>query len=206
VEAGRIKDGPGARLKTALREVLERYRVEMRLTASQNLLLVNVAEGDREEINRILAAQQVLVERQAAKVRLASMACPALPTCGLALAESERVLPEVLAGFEGLLSRLNLAEEEIIIRMTGCPNGCVRPYMAEVGIVGRAPQKYHVFLGGNEGSTRMNRLFRENVKQAELLPVLEPVLARYAQERQPGERFGDWCERVLWKETEAAGN
>jgi sulfite reductase (NADPH) hemoprotein beta-component len=95
---------------------------------------------------------------------------------------------------------LNLSREEIVIRMTGCPNGCVRPYMAEVGIVGRAPNKYHLFLGGNEASTRLNRLYKENVKTDQLIPTLQDLLGRFAQDRQVGERFGDWCQRSLWNE------
>jgi sulfite reductase (NADPH) hemoprotein beta-component len=133
------------------------------------------------------------------------MACPALPTCGLALAESERFLPDLLGRVETLLAELDLRDEEIIIRMTGCPNGCARPYMAEIGFVGKAPGKYQVYLGGNEASTRLNRIFRENVKESEIINELRPVLARFARERTGAERFGDWCERVLWKETPAPG-
>jgi sulfite reductase (NADPH) hemoprotein beta-component len=102
-----------------------------------------------------------------------------------------------------LLGELGLGEEEIVIRMTGCPNGCARPYMAEIGFVGKAPGKYQLYLGGNESSTRLNRLFRENVKEAEIINELRPLLTRFARERLGTERFGDWCERVLWKETPA---
>lgn len=129
------------------------------------------------------------------------MACPALPTCGLALAESERYLPGLLGRIESLLSELGLSQQELVIRMTGCPNGCARPYMAEIGFVGRAPGKYNIYLGGNESSTRLNRSYRDNVKDADVIPELRTVLSRYAQERLGAEAFGDWCARVLWNET-----
>jgi sulfite reductase (NADPH) hemoprotein beta-component len=204
IETGRIKDGDNGSLKSALGQVVEKFRPEIRLTPSQNLLLVNVARENREEIDRLLAEHNVKVEDQASPLRRASMACPALPTCGLALAESERALPGLLTRFEQLLDEVGLREEEVIIRMTGCPNGCARPYMAEIGIVGRAPNKYHIFVGGNESSTRLNRLFKENVKNEDIIPELRPVLVRFAAERRLGERFGDWCERVLWTEVAAA--
>ncbi len=128
------------------------------------------------------------------------MACPALPTCGLALAESERVLPEFINKVEALLAELELANEELILRMTGCPNGCARPYLAEVALVGKAPNKYQIYLGGNEGSTRMNRLHKDSVKSEDLIPELRNVLSRFKSERNQGERFGDFCARVLWNE------
>jgi sulfite reductase (NADPH) hemoprotein beta-component len=204
VESGRIRDHGENRLKTGLRQVVERFRTEMRLTPSQNVLLVNVAVTDVEPITRILADHGIAVERQANALRRASMACPALPTCGLALAESERYLPDLLTRFEALLQELGLADDEIIVRMTGCPNGCVRPYMAEIGFVGRAPGRYQLYLGGNESSTRLNRLYRDTVKDPEIINELRPVLTRYAAERNKGERFGDWCARVLWAELDAA--
>jgi sulfite reductase (NADPH) hemoprotein beta-component len=201
VEAGRIADREDVRLKTGLRRVVEQFRPEVRLTPSQNILLVNIAAADVEPIRRVLSEHGVEVDQQASHLRRASMACPALPTCGLALAESERYLPGLLTRLEAMLREIGLGEEEIIIRMTGCPNGCVRPYMAEIGFVGRAPGRYQIYLGGNEGSTRLNRLFRDTVKDPDLLNELRPVLTRYAGERRGGERFGDWCARVLWAES-----
>jgi sulfite reductase (NADPH) hemoprotein beta-component len=132
------------------------------------------------------------------------MACPALPTCGLALAESERFLPDLMTRIEGVLAELGLDDLEIVTRMTGCPNGCARPFMAEIGFVGKAPGRYQIYFGGNASSTRLNRLYRDSVKDPELINELRPILARYAQERQPDERFGDWCARVLWNEPQAA--
>lgn len=203
VEAGRIKDTPTRQLKTALRRIVEQHGVEVRLTPSQNLLLAGVTETQREAITARLAEHGVPVENQAAAVRRASMACPSLPTCGLGLAESERALPGILDRLEALLAELGLADEEIIVRMTGCPNGCARPYMAEIGLVGRAPNKYNLYLGGSETSTRLNREYRASVKGEELFAELRPVLTRWRDERRPGERLGDFAVRVLWPEIDA---
>jgi len=202
VETGRIKDVPGAELKTALRKIVEQFQVEVRLTPSQNLILANVPSARRDAITRILAGHGIAVENQSTAIRRASMACPALPTCGLALAESERVLPDILTRIEALLDELGLGGQEIIIRSTGCPNGCARPYMAEIGFVGKSPNKYQIYFGGNESCTRLNRLFRDVVKSEDIITELHPILTRYAQERNKGERFGDWCERVFWKEVQ----
>src|SRR5258705_285715 len=204
VETGRIKNTDGYKLKAAVREIVERFHTEVRLTPSQNLLLTNVEPQDQAGITRILAEHNIPVENQATIVRRASMACPALPTCGLALAESERLLPDLLTRIENLLAELGLQNEEIIVRITGCPNGCARPYMAEIGFVGKSPNKYQIYLGGNESSTRLNRLFKDSVQTASIIDELRPVLSRYAKERQSSERFGDWCERALWKEQPAA--
>ncbi|HEV8544096.1 MAG TPA: NADPH-dependent assimilatory sulfite reductase hemoprotein subunit [Verrucomicrobiae bacterium] len=200
VENGRIRDDSGVKLKTALRTVVEQFRPEVRLTPSQNFLLVNVADSQKDGISRVLAEHGIPVENQGSPVRLASIACPALPTCGLALSESERLMPSVITRLEKLFAEVGLAEEEIVVRMTGCPNGCARPYMAEIGFVGRAPNKYMIYLGGNLSSTRLNRLWKENVKSEDFEKELRPLLARYLQERVRGERFGDWCERVVWSE------
>ena len=200
VENGRIRDAGGYRLKSGLRQVVERFQPEVRLTASQNLLLVNVPPEQRSEIDRLLEANGVSTANPFSATRIASMACPALPTCGLALAESERYLPDLLTRIEGLLAELCLDKEELIVRMTGCPNGCARPFMAEIAFVGKAPNKYQLYLGGNEASTRLNRLYKDSVKSEDLLNELRLVLTRFAQERQAGERFGDFSARVLWKE------
>jgi sulfite reductase (NADPH) hemoprotein beta-component len=206
VENGRIKDVDGYQLKTALRKAIEQFKPGVRLTPSQNILLVDVAAGDREGITRVLAEHGISVENPFTPTRLASMACPALPTCGLALAESERMMPDLLTRIEKLLAEVGLQDAEIVIRMTGCPNGCARPYMAEIGFVGKAPNKYQIYLGGNESSTRLNRLFKDTVKTDDIENELRPLLGRYANERLAGERFGDWCERVLFKESSATQN
>jgi sulfite reductase (NADPH) hemoprotein beta-component len=148
----------------------------------------------------------VRTANQASVLRAAAMACPALPTCGLALAESERVLPALVDRIEKLCAEVGLDGEEIIIRSTGCPNGCARPYTAEIGFVGKAPGRYQLWLGGNASGTRLNKVFKDVVKEAEVETELRPILARYAKERNADERFGDWCERVLLKERAAAAN
>lgn len=203
VETGRIKDSDTHRLKSALRQIIEQYQPEIRLTPGNNLLLANVPSEQRDAITGILAGHGVSVTDQGSAVRCASMACVSLPTCGLGLAESERYLPSLITRIEGLLAEIGLGNEEIIIRMTGCPNGCARPYMAEIGFVGKAPGRYQIYLGGNEASTRLNRLSKDNVKDADIINELRPLLARFKQERAANERFGDWVERVLWKEQES---
>jgi sulfite reductase (NADPH) hemoprotein beta-component len=197
VENGRIKDAGDYRLKSGLRRVADQFCPEFRLTPSQNILLVNVNTKDKEAITRLLAGHGVAVENQASPVRRASMACPALPTCGLALAESERVMPDVLTRIGKLLAEAGLPDEEIIVRMTGCPNGCARPHMAELALVGKAPGKYQLYLGGNESSTRLGRLYKESVKNEDLAAELRPLFAQFARERIGAERFGDFCHRVI---------
>ena len=206
VENGRIKDADGYRLKTGLRKALEQFQPQVRLTPSQNLLLVDVPPDQREPIARVLEEHGVSVENPFTPTRLNSMACPALPTCGLSLAESERVMPDILTRIEQLLVEVGLKDQEIVVRMTGCPNGCARPYMAEIGFVGKSPGKYQIYLGGNQASTRLNRLFKESVKLEEITNELRPLLTRFAQERTPDERFGDWCDRAVLKESSAGGS
>jgi len=205
VENGRIRDTEGYQLKTGLRRVIERFQPQVRLTPSQNILLVNIRPEHRGDIKQLLSEHGVSVHNNAfSRTRLASMACPALPTCGLALAESERALPGILTGIEGLLAELGIAEEEIIVRATGCPNGCARPYTAEIAFVGKGPNKYQIYFGGNEASTRLNWVYKDLVKGEDLLNELRPVFARYVQERQPNERFGDFCDRALKKDAVSA--
>jgi sulfite reductase (NADPH) hemoprotein beta-component len=204
VQSGRIKDAGDYRLKEGLRKVVEQFKPELRLTPSQNILLVNINTKDMDGITRVLAEHGVAVENQGGSpLRRASMACPALPTCGLALAESERLIPDVLARMEKLLAEVGIPNEEIIFRMTGCPNGCARPHMAELALIGRAPGKYQLYLGGNASSTRLGRLFKENVKNEDLVTVLRPLFAQFARERLAGERFGDFAVRILLPAAEA---
>ncbi len=204
VETGRVKDVEGRRLKSALRQVADQFgQIEFRLTANQNVIIANASTAERDAVTAVLAGHGVRVEKQASILHGAAMACPALPTCGLALAESERMLPGLIDRVEKLCQETGLAGEEIVIRSTGCPNGCARPYVAEMGFVGKAPGRYQLWLGGNAAGTRLNRLFKDVVKEAELEAELRPILSRFAAERQDGERFGDWCDRVLLKETVA---
>ena len=201
VETGRIKDVPGHTLKTALRQAAEKFpQIEFRLSANQNIILANVPPAERAAITALLASHGVKVDQQASLLHAAAMACPALPTCGLALAESERMLPGLIDRIEKLGGELGLGGEEIIIRSTGCPNGCARPYMAEIAFVGKAPGRYQLWLGGNAAGTRLNRVFKEVIKETELEAELRPILTRWKAERQPAERLGDFSARVLWPE------
>lgn len=202
IESGRIKDAGGYKLKTALRHVADAFKsVEFRLSANQNIILANVSDDDKHPINMLLAAYGVKTEKQTAALHAAAMACPALPTCGLALAESERALPGLIDRLEKMLAEVGLANEEIIIRSTGCPNGCARPYMAEIAFVGKAPGRYQVWLGGDVAGTRLNRIWKDVINEAELENEFRPMFTRFAQERHPGERFGDWCSRALLNTT-----
>ena len=201
VETGRVKDVPGHTLKTALRQVADTFaNIEFRLSANQNVFLANVSDADKAGIDAMLAANGVKTANQTTVLHAAAMACPALPTCGLALAESERMLPGLLNRFEKLLDETGLGGEEIIIRSTGCPNGCARPYMAEIAFVGKAPGRYQIWLGGDQAGLRLNRIWKEVLKEADLETEFRPVLTRFAKERNAGERFGDWCDRVFLKE------
>jgi len=159
-----------------------------------------VSDADKTGITALLATHGVKVDQQASVLHAASMACPSLPTCGLGLAESERYLPGLLDRLEKLLGEVGLGGEEIIIRSTGCPNGCARPYMAEIAFVGKAPGRYQVWLGGNTAGNRLNRVWKDVLKDTDIETELRPLLVRFAAERTPGERFGDWCDRVFLAE------
>jgi sulfite reductase (NADPH) hemoprotein beta-component len=207
VETGRVKDADGRKLKTALRQIAEKFPgLEFRLTTNQNVILANVAETDKPAINALLIQHSVKTENQASVLHAAAMACPALPTCGLALAESERMLPGLIDRIEKLCAEVGLAGQEIIIRSTGCPNGCARPYLAEIGFVGKSPGRYQIWLGSDAAGTRLNRIWKDMVKDPDIENELRPILARFAKERNSGERFGDWCDRILLKEQPAATN
>lgn len=200
VLTGRIKDDGDYRLKSGLRAVVEKFGPEVRLTPSQNIVLCNIAPAQRDAVTALLAEHGVPVENQATIIRRASMACPSMPTCGLGLAESERYLPGLMDRIETKLGSLGLSDEEIVIRMTGCPNGCARPYMAEIGFVGKGPGRYQLWLGGNVSSTRLNRVYKETVKDAEMDAELGALFERWKNTRVGTERFGDWAARVVWPE------
>jgi len=203
VETGRVKNAQ----KLALREVAEKFpHIEFRLSANQNVILALASDADKTAINAVLNAHGVKTENQASIMRAVGMACPSLPTCGLGLAESERMLPGMIDRIEKLAGEVGLTNEEIVIRSTGCPNGCARPYMAELGFVGKAPGRYQVWLGGNASGTRLNRIWKDVLKEPELEAELRPVFVRFAKERNAGERFGDWCDRVFLNEQKVAAN
>jgi sulfite reductase (ferredoxin) len=196
VENGRIQDAGGARLKTALRRLVEEHQPVLWMTAQQNLIIADVEPDQRSAIERLLTGEGVSLTEQVSQTVRNSMGCPAIPTCGLAVAESERVLPSLSRQIESIVAELGLAEERISFRMTGCPNGCARPYLGDVGFVGTTLGKYDVFLGGDFLGTRLNTLFAHNVPIEEIPALLRGPLAAFAAERQPAEGFGDWCDRV----------
>ncbi|MEK0445700.1 MAG: hypothetical protein RLZZ399_1021 [Verrucomicrobiota bacterium] len=195
--SGRIKDLPGWPMKTALREIAEIHTGDFRLTPSQNLSISGVTEAQKPLVDAILSKHGLSSENKRSGLRLNALSCVALPTCGLALAESERALPDILQKFEEVLDQAGLREDAISLRVTGCPNGCARPYLAEIGFVGRAPNKYALYLGARYNGTRLNRLFSPSITIDDAVKLLTPVIRRYALERGEGEGFGDFCDRVI---------
>lgn len=199
VENGRLRDeadgprrlGGFARLAEALAEV---PGAEFRLTANQNVVLANIPEGAHEAIDRMVAEHGL--DAHAGALRRNAMACVALPTCGLALAESERYLPSLVTALEARLAAHGLGEDEIVMRMTGCPNGCARPYLAEIGLVGKGPGRYNLYLGGAFDGSRLSKLYAPDLDHDAILATLDPLLAAYAAERETGERFGDFLVRA----------
>jgi len=166
------------------------------LTPNQNLMIANVAPADKPAIEALLAETGLAALNENSVLRMNSMACVALPTCGLAMADSERYLPTLITKIETILTRYNLQNEPITLRMTGCPNGCSRPFIAEIALTGRAPGKYNLYLGGGFHGQRLNRLYRENIGEAAILEALDKAFSRYAAERFPGEHFGDFTIRA----------
>lgn len=196
VENGRIIDRGEHRLRSGLRAVIEQFNLPVRLTAQQNILLVNIAPEARDEVTALLHDYHIQTVEQISSVRRGALACPALPTCGLAITEAERALPQVIDELEDTLHEIGIPEADIVVRMTGCPNGCSRPYVAEIAFVGRSLDKYTIFLGGNPIGTRLARPFIDLVHVRSLVPALHPVLEYYRDFRLPDEAFGDFVVRV----------
>jgi sulfite reductase (NADPH) hemoprotein beta-component len=195
VLAGRVADRGEHRLRAAIAAVAAHgWARELRITGNQNLILAGIAPERREEVEALLAAHGVAIA--ASGVRRGAIACVALPTCGLALAEAERYVPDLIGALEPELAALGLGAEEIGLRVSGCPNGCARPFMAEIAAVGRGPGRYNLYLGGSGEGTRLNRLYRADLDHAGMVEALRPLLAGWAAERGPGERFGDWVIRA----------
>ncbi|EIW88602.1 sulfite reductase subunit beta [Alishewanella agri BL06] len=194
IENGRVLDFPGKPLKTGLAEIAKIHQGDLRMTANQNLIIAGVPLEQKAQIEQ-LARQYGLLDDSHSEQRKNSMACVSFPTCPLAMAEAERYLPELVTKVEGLLSKNGVADDHIVLRVTGCPNGCGRAMLAEVGLVGRAPGKYNVYLGGNKVGTRIPKLFLDNVAEAEILAQLDQLIGRWATERQAGEDFGDFVIR-----------
>jgi sulfite reductase (NADPH) hemoprotein beta-component len=194
--SGRIKDTADLKLKTALREIALAHKGDFRLTANQNLIIASVRPEERPVIDALLRKHKLDRANDASGLALNAMSCVALPTCGLALAESERYLPKLVANLETEMEAAGLRHDEITLRITGCPNGCGRPYLAEIGFVGRAPGKYNVYLGAAFNGSRLNILYKASVPDSDIVALLGPIIRRYALERTQGERFGDFVIRT----------
>jgi sulfite reductase (ferredoxin) len=216
IENGRIKDEGDLRILTGLRAFFEKYPVASRLTCSQSMILIDLEPSWKDDIDAMMAAHGIPTVETISTVRRWAMACPALPTCGLAVTESERVMPSLLDQMEAALAGLGLADERLTVRMTGCPNGCARPYNADIGLVGRSASKtdeggnqagtYTVFLGGRTQGDRLNVIWKDYVPFDQIVPELTPLFERFRDERQNGESFGDFCHRaVSMMEIEAKG-
>ncbi|WP_210209517.1 NADPH-dependent assimilatory sulfite reductase hemoprotein subunit [Pseudolabrys sp. GY_H] len=195
VQNGRLRDaGPGAQQMSALRQIARLGIGDIRITPNQNLIIANVPVEKQAQIDEIAKANGLLAPWSG--LRRNSMACVALPTCGLALAESERYLPQLMDALDESLSRHGLSADEIVIRMTGCPNGCARPYLAEIGLVGKGPGRYNLYLGAAFDGSRLSKLYAESLDHDGIVTALDPVFAAYARERQAGEHFGDYTVRA----------
>jgi sulfite reductase (ferredoxin) len=196
VENGRIKDEGELRLKTALRAIVEKYRMNTRLTARQGIILCDIEPAWRDDINQTLRTHGVKQEHELTLARRYSMACPALPTCGLSVTESERVMPGVMDQIEAAMAERGLEGERITVHMTGCPNGCARPYTPDVGLVGKAKLKYTLYLGGHAEGTRIAWIYRDMVPLEAIGSTLSPLFGYYQSDRRNDESFGDFCHRI----------
>ncbi|OAA33626.1 sulfite reductase beta subunit [Moelleriella libera RCEF 2490] len=195
IENGRIEDTPDFQMKTGLREIARVHKGEFRLTGNQHLILSNVNDEDLPAVKSLMKDYK-LDNIQFSGLRLSSSACVAFPTCGLAMAESERYLPMLISKLETCLEESGLRQDSIVMRMTGCPNGCARPWLAEVAFVGKAYGAYNMYLGGGYHGQRLNKLYRSSIKEEEILSIMKPLLKQYALEREEDEKFGDFCVRA----------
>ncbi len=196
VTNGRVKDEGSLRLRSGLRAVIAEFRPGVRLTAQQNILLTDIPAAQRRALAERLAAYGVVTDPARLGIQRFALACPALPTCGLALAEAERVSPAVVSQIEDELRELGLENEPLSIRITGCPNGCARPYMGDIGFVGRTKDVYNIYIGGDQANTRLNTLYAQLIHRNDLAATLRPLFKLWHDERQPGETFGDFSHRM----------
>ena len=196
IQNGRIADLDQYQLKTGLREIAKIHNGEFRLTANQNLIIANVSSQKKKKINELIEQYGLTDGSHYSALRRSSMACTSLPTCGLAMAEAERYLPTLLDKIEKIVDENGLREKEITIRMTGCPNGCARHALGEIGFIGKGPGKYNMYLGAAFDGSRLSKMYRENVGEEEILNELGVILPQYAKERQEGEHFGDFVVRA----------
>jgi sulfite reductase (NADPH) hemoprotein beta-component len=205
IENGRVRDWDDYPLLTALSLIAREHQGDFRLTPNEHLIIADIAEEHRGRIEQLVAEYRLSDGRHASALRRNAMACVSLPKCGLAMAEAERYLPQLLTKLEAILKDEGLGEDEIVVRVTGCPNGCARPYIAEIGLVGKAPGRYNLYLGADFAGQRLNRLYQENIDEDDILAVLRPLFHHYAQERKPGERFGDFVIRAGYVREVKAG-
>ncbi|TMD37759.1 MAG: NADPH-dependent assimilatory sulfite reductase hemoprotein subunit [Chloroflexi bacterium] len=196
IENGRIADVDGVRSRSGLRRIIDELRPQVRLTAQQNVILAGIEPADRPRVEALMAEYGIEAVESIPRAIRYAMACPAIPTCGLAVAEAERALPGLIRKLAALLDELGLADERISFRMSGCPNGCSRPYLGDVGFVGTTLGKYDVMLGGDFDGTRLNRVFAPNVPITEIPSLLRPLFEAFKSGREPTEGFGNWTERV----------
>lgn len=196
VLSGRLQDTTEIAWLTGLREIARIHDGDFRLTANQNLIIANISEASKPAIAALLAEHRIPDAEHWSGLRRHALSCVALPTCGLAMAESERWLPTLLERLEPILAQAGLNNDAITVRVTGCPNGCARPYLAEIGLVGKSPGRYNLYLGAAFDGSRLNQLYREGLKEDEIVATLGPIIERYARERQTGEPFGDFVVRT----------
>ena len=195
IENGRLLDYPGKPLKTGVAKIAEIHQGDFRMTANQNLIIAGVSAQDKDKIEA-LAVEYGLLDAKTSNQRKDSMACVAFPTCPLAMAEAERYLPGLVDDVEGILAKHDIADDSVILRVTGCPNGCGRAMLAEIGLVGKGPGKYNMYLGGNSEGTRIPKLYQENIDEATIVAEIDGLVGRWAQERNQGECFGDFTIRA----------
>ena len=206
IEGGRIVDKEGSPLKTGMLEIAKVHKGDFRLTANQNLIIGNVDAVDKGAIDALVERYKLDGYKKASGMRRSQISCVALPTCGLALAESERYLPKLVGDLETILDEAGLREDPIIIRSTGCPNGCGRPYLGEIGLVGKVPGKYNLYLGAGFDGERLNKLYRKSITHEQIVDELRPIIHKYASDRKEGERFGDFTIREGYVKATTAGN
>ncbi|WHY64850.1 assimilatory sulfite reductase (NADPH) hemoprotein subunit [Neobacillus sp. SuZ13] len=196
IENGRVADFNDYKLKTGLREIAKIHTGDFHLTGNQNVIIANVSTQNKKKINELIEQYGLTDGEHYSALRRSSMACVALPTCGLAMAEAERYLPTLINKIENIVDENGLRDKEITIRMTGCPNGCARHALGEIGFIGKAPGKYNMYLGAAHDGSRLSKMFRENIGEEEILSELRILLSRYATEREDGEHFGDYVIRA----------
>lgn len=196
IQSGRIDDQEGYPLMTGLREIAKVHTGDFRITPNQNLIIGNVTSQKKRKITELVEQYELTDGAQHSALRRSSISCVSLPTCGLAMAEAERYLPTLIDKLEPIINEAGLRDQEINIRMTGCPNGCARPALGEISFIGKAVGKYNMYMGAGFAGERLNKLYRENIDETEILDTLKPIINQYARERETGEHFGDFVIRA----------